>query len=183
MSFYVAAVAFICVLVVLNIFLVMSTVVQEKKDKVQVFVLSLPVSTRQYLTAKITASLIAFLGPWAVLTAGSLIVVGASAIPDGLMPVTAVISTYMLLYYCALLALALVTDSQAALGAGIIAGNISINFAIPLVMRLPSVAAYARGPVAVWSADVAAVLAAEVACAALAVGLALVHQSRKADFV
>ena len=44
-SAYVGGVSLICVLVILNIFLVMSGVVQERKDKVLLFVLSLPVST------------------------------------------------------------------------------------------------------------------------------------------
>ena len=42
---YVGCVSLICVLVILNIFLVMTAVVQERKDKVQLFILSLPVST------------------------------------------------------------------------------------------------------------------------------------------
>jgi ABC-type transport system involved in multi-copper enzyme maturation permease subunit len=58
--FYVAATAFICVLVVLNIFLVMATVVHERKEKVALFVLSLPVSTGQYTVGKIAGSAIAF---------------------------------------------------------------------------------------------------------------------------
>ena len=45
---YVGSVLLICVLIILNIFLVMSGIVQERKDKVQVFVLSLPISPMQY---------------------------------------------------------------------------------------------------------------------------------------
>ena len=42
-SGYVSSVSLICTLVILNIFLVMSGIVQERKDKVQLFFLSLPV--------------------------------------------------------------------------------------------------------------------------------------------
>ena len=45
---YVGGVSLICALIVLNIFLVMGGVVQERKDKVLLFILSLPVSTMQY---------------------------------------------------------------------------------------------------------------------------------------
>ena len=60
---YVGGVAFVCVLVILNIVLVMNGVVQERKDKVQLFILSLPVSTTQYTTAKVIANVIALGAP------------------------------------------------------------------------------------------------------------------------
>jgi hypothetical protein len=180
--FYVGSISYVTILVILNIFLVMSSVVQERKDKVLVFVLSLPVSTSQYTRAKIAGGLVMFGVPWALLTAASLAVIGASALPDGLMPLAAIVSAYLLLYYCALFAVALVSDSPAAIGAGIVAGNVSINFIIPLVTRLPSLAAR-TGPVAVWGVDVMAVLAAEAALAALALLVAFVLQSRRTDFV
>ena len=57
-SGYVSSVSLICTLIILNIFLVMSGIVQERKDKVQLFFLSLPVSTAQYTIAKIVANAI-----------------------------------------------------------------------------------------------------------------------------
>ena len=54
-SGYVATVSLICTLAVLNIFLVMSAIAQERKDKVQLFFLSLPVSTTEYTIAKAVA--------------------------------------------------------------------------------------------------------------------------------
>ena len=66
---YVGFVSLICVIVILNIFLVMTAVVQERKDKVQLFILSLPVSTRQYAAAKMASNAIAFVVPWCILTA------------------------------------------------------------------------------------------------------------------
>src|SRR5688572_31994530 len=68
-SAYVGGVTLICVLVILNIMLVMTAIVQERKDKVQLFMLSLPVSTRQYTLSKLIANAVAFVGCWVVLTA------------------------------------------------------------------------------------------------------------------
>ena len=62
-SAYVGGVSLICVIVILNIVLVMTFIVQEKKDKVQIFMLSLPVSTTQYTAAKLVANAIAFRAP------------------------------------------------------------------------------------------------------------------------
>ena len=62
---YVGSVLLICVLIILNIFLVMSGIVQERKDKVQVFLLSLPISPMQYTAAKIASNAIGFRRPMA----------------------------------------------------------------------------------------------------------------------
>jgi ABC-type transport system involved in multi-copper enzyme maturation permease subunit len=183
LMFYAGSVAYICVLVVLNIFLVMSIVVHERKDKVNLFVLSLPVSTAQYTMSKIASTVVAFGVPWLLLTTLSLVVIDRSAIPNGLIPAMTALSAYLLLYHAVLFAVALTADSVGAMTAAIIAGNVSVNFAIPLVMRLSSVAAHGRGPVAVWGADVVSVVVIEIALALLALTIAFVRQSRRADFV
>jgi ABC-2 type transport system permease protein len=179
-SSYVGAVSLICTLVVLNIFLVMSGVVQEKKDKVLLFILSLPVSTTQYVVAKVAANAIAFLVPWLVLTIG---VIDVSAIPNGIQPYWLAILGYMLFYYCALLAVGLLWDSSGTHATAIIVGNVSINFLIPFLLGLPSVAGNAKGPTAVWTGDIVAILLAEIVAGALVLGLAVYFRSRTADFV
>jgi hypothetical protein len=101
--FYVGSVTYICVLIVLNIFLVSAGVIQEKKDNVQLFILSLPISTTQFTLAKMTANVVAFVVPWLILTTASLAVIGATAIPNGLMPASLVLSLFVFAYYCVLL--------------------------------------------------------------------------------
>ena len=182
-SGYVGAVSLICTLVVLNIFLVMGGVVQEKKDKVLLFILSLPVSTTQYVVAKVAANAIAFLVPWLVLTAGAIVVIDVSALPNGILPYWLAVLGYILFYYCALLAVGLLSDSTAAHTTAIIVGNVSINLFIPFLLALPSVAGHAKGPVAVWTGDIVAILAAEILAGALALGLAVHFRSRAGDFV
>ncbi len=86
---YVGSVLLICVLVILNIFLVMSGIVQERKDKVQVFLLSLPISPMQYTAAKIASNAIGFVVPWLLLTAAALVMIRVSWIPDGIVPMGA----------------------------------------------------------------------------------------------
>jgi hypothetical protein len=182
-ALYVGAISFICVLVVLNVFLVMAGVVQEKKDRVLLFVLSLPISTTQYTVAKMVASFTTFFVPWVVLTAASLVTIAASDIPNGLMPPAVAVSAYLLCYYCALLAAGMVAQGIGWITAAIVAGNVSINFVIPLVFRLPSISASASGATAVWGGDLIAVLVLEAAFCAAALGLVYVVQSHRRDFV
>ena len=182
-STYVGAVSLICTLIVLNIFLVMSGVVQEKKDKVLLFILSLPVSTTQYVVAKVAANAIAFLVPWLVLTVGTIAVIDVSAIPNGIVPYWLAVLGYILFYYCALLAVGLLWDSAGVHATAIIVGNVSINFFIPFLLGLPSVSGHAKGPTAVWTGDIVAIVAAEILAGALVLGLAVYFRSRTGDFV
>ena len=169
---YVGTVSLMCTLIVLNIFLVMSGVVQERKDKVLLFILSLPISTTQYVVTKVAANAIAFLVPWLVLTVAAIIVIDVSAIPNGILPYWLTVLGYILFYYCALLAVGLLWDSTAAHTTAIIIGNVSFNFFIPFLLSLPSVSGHAKGPTAVWTGDIVAILSAEILAGALALGLA-----------
>jgi len=180
---YVGGVSLICVLIVLNIFLVMTNVVQEKKDKVLLFILSLPVSTREYTVAKVLANTIAFTVPWLVLTAANIVMIDVSQIPNGILPFWLAVLAYLLFYYCSLLAVSLVTESTGWHTTAIIIGNVSVNFLIPILLSRPSVTAHGDGPVAVWTGDILAIIAVELLAGVAALGLAVYLHSRRPDFV
>ena len=180
---YVGGVSLICILVILNIFLVMHGVAQERKDNVLLFVLSLPVSTRQYVAAKMTSNAIAFVGSWSILTLAVVAVIDRSALPNGILPFLLAVLSYLLFYYFVLLAVAIVSGSSVWHGAVITAGNISINFLIPLLLGVPSIAANWSSATAVWTGDIATLIAVEVAAGAAAALLGFHLRSRSADFV
>jgi ABC-type transport system involved in multi-copper enzyme maturation permease subunit len=182
-SSYVGGVCLICVLVILNIVLVMTFIVQEKKDKVQIFMLSLPVSTTQYTAAKLLANAIAFAGSWVLLTIGVASVIDASDLPNGILPFLLTVLAYLLMYYAVLLAVGLASDSSGWHATVITIGNISVNFLIPWLMSQPSVYLNRNNPTAVWTGDIMAVLAVEIAIAVTALGVGLYVRSRRTDFV
>ena len=76
-----------------------------------------------------------FVVPWLILTAASL-VIDRSAIPDGLIPASSPCRSYLLSYYCVLLGVAVAANSLAWPTVAILAGNVSVNFFIPL--RFPA---------------------------------------------
>jgi hypothetical protein len=180
---YVGGVSLICTLIVLLIFVVMGGVAQERKDKVLLFVLSLPVSTTQYLAAKVIANAIAFGVPWSILTLATLVVVERSGLPNGVIPFWSAVLGYMFFYYCALLGVSLLTDSTGWHAVAITIGNLSVNFLIPFLLSRPTVRQTIDGPVAVWSPDVATIVALEFAVGIAVLGAALVARSRQRDFV
>ena len=180
---YVGGVTFVCVLVILNIVLVMNGVVQERKDKAHIFILSLPVSTAQYVAAKVVANALAFTVPWAVLSVAATVVIMRSAIPDGLLPFWAVLLGYLLAYYFVLLGIGLCTDKSGWHAVAITVGNVSINLLIPFLLNLPSIASQTRNHTAVWTGDVVAMAAGEVLVGAAALALAVAYRSRRVDHV
>ncbi len=180
---YVGFVSLICAIVILNIFLVMTAVVQERKDKVHLFILSLPVSTGQYAAAKMSSNAIAFVVPWCILTAAVTWMIDVTPLPNGSLPFLLTVLVYLLMYYCVLLAVGMISDSSGWHAAVITVGNISVNFLIPFLLSLPSVSAHRAGAVAVWTGDIAGILAIQVVIAVAALWIAVRVRSRRPDFV
>jgi ABC-2 type transport system permease protein len=182
-TFYVGSVSFICVLILLNILLVSSIVAAEKKDRVMLFVLSLPVSTTQYALAKLVSSLLAFLVPFCLLGAAALLVIALTSIPHGLIPLTLAVMMYVCLYFCIFLGVALAVDSAGWNTVVIICGNVLLNFLIAWLLNRPSVALASKGTVTIWSPEILATLAVEILGSLLALAAALLVILRKKDFL
>lgn len=173
----------ICALSVLNILLVMTGIVTERKERVSLFILSLPVSRMQYVTAKVVANVLGFVLPWAILSLAVVATIVLSPIPDGFLPFWVALLGYLLFYYCALLGVGLHTDATGWHAAAITVGNVSVNFFIMLLFSLPSVHRFGDGPTAVWGADIIAVTAGEIALGLIVLAAAVSIRARRPDFI
>jgi ABC-2 type transport system permease protein len=182
-SFYVGCVTFICVLIILNVMLVMASIVGERKERVSVFMLSLPVSTTQYVTAKMLANCISYFVPFLLLLVGSVMVIRVSAIPDGFIPLTMAVMGYAAFYYSLLLLVALLSEASGWHTAVIVFGNVSINFLIAGLLHDPVVSSTSSGPVAVWTASIVATLVLEIALTLIVLALGWYFTTRKKNFV
>ena len=173
---------FICTLVVMNIFLAMAAV-QERKEHMALFMLSLPISPVQYVTAKAMATLIAFGAPWLVLTAAVAVAVHVSPMPNGFLPFWMAIQAYQFCYFGVLCAVGLNTDSTGWHATVITAGNISVNFFIMALFTQPSVMTHAGGPTPVWSADLVGVIVGSIVGGVVALAIGIVAFSRRTDYL
>jgi hypothetical protein len=180
---YVGGVSLVCVIVILNIMLVMANVVQERKDKALLFILSLPISTSQYTLAKVTANVIVFGVSWLILSGAAVLVIDRSAIPNGWIPVLVAVLVYLLAYYCVLLGVAVATDSSGWHAAVITFGNISVNFLIPFLLGMPSIGPNVKSASAVWAGDIVSIVGIEFAVGVAALAAGLYIRSRARDFV
>jgi hypothetical protein len=106
-----------------------------------------------------------------------------SQVPDGFLPLWLAVLAYIFFYYCALLGVALNTESTGWHGTVVTIGNISVNFVIMLLFGLPSVRSYGEGPVAIWAADVVSLGVAAIAGGIVALGIAMRVYVCRSEFV
>jgi ABC-type transport system involved in multi-copper enzyme maturation permease subunit len=183
-SFFAGCILLITVLIGLGIHVAMVTIVQERTDQTLPFVMSLPISPREYTTAKILANLLIFLVPWLALSLGTFAVIaGRAGVPDGLIPFATLLLVEIFAGYCLLLAVALVSESQGwAIGA-IIFGNLFFQGFMYYASHNPAIAATMKGDGIRWSQPAVTLLLAEFAVIVLLLGLTFFFQARKTDFV
>ena len=135
---------YITTIIAFGIFVSMAGILKEHQDQSRLFVLSLPISAAQYSAAKVCSAVIAFLGPWLLLTVGGVVATALSGRPSGAMPYFVVMMTFLLLNFCLLLAIVVITLSESWAIAGILMTNVSVTAFFANVGSLPGVAA--RGP-------------------------------------
>jgi ABC-type transport system involved in multi-copper enzyme maturation permease subunit len=183
-AFYLGSVLLITVLIAVGIHLPMATVVEERKEQTLAFVMSLPISSQEYTTAKVLGNLLIFLVPWLTLMAGTVFVIaGRQALPNGLIPFAAILLVEILASTCLILGVALVSESQGWTIGAIVFGNLLFQGFLYYVSHIPSVAAAMQSPTAVWNSAEITLLVVEVAAIALILGLTFYLQSRKTDFL
>ncbi|HKI00712.1 MAG TPA: hypothetical protein VKK31_01910 [Thermoanaerobaculia bacterium] len=183
-AFFAGTILLVTVLIALGIHLTMATVVEERKEMTLPFVMSLPISAREYTTAKILANLLIFLVPWGTLLIASFaLIAGSAALPDGLIPFTAVVLTEIFVSTCLILAVALVSESQGWTIGAIVLGNLGFNGFLYFVSHIPSMGSTMKGPDIIWNQAAVTLLLAELAAVLLLLGLTFWLQSRKTDFI
>ena len=182
-AFYVGCVSFMGVIIVLNVMIVMVCVVGERKEKVAHFMLSLHVSTTQYIAAKIVANCAAFFIPFAALLAVSVLVIKVTSIPDGFIPLTLAVLGYVIFYFSMLLTAAILAESTGWATSVIVFGNISINFVITGLLHDPLVSSTSSGPTVVWTTPVVVTLVLEIASSLIVLALCWYFSTRKKNFI
>lgn len=181
---YIGFILLVSTLITAGVHISMSTVLMERKEQTLAFIMSLPISAREYTIAKLAGTLSLFLVPWLVLVVASVLtILSREALPDGSVPLTIILLTEILVSTCILTGVALVSESQAWSVSTLVAGNLFFNFFIYWVARVPAIAEAAKGEVIVWDAPVLTILGGEAAVIVLALVVTFVLQDRKTDFI
>lgn len=164
--------------------LAMASIVNERSDQTLAFVMSLPISYREFTASKIFGSLLIFLVPWVSLAAASLIVVSSSkTVSHGLVPYVAIMAGEILASTCMVTATAVITESKAFTIAAIMVGNLALNGIGYWVAHMPGISAGMDGARIVWTATARGLLVGEFGLIVLLLSATFYLQSRKRDFL
>ena len=126
-AFYFGVVLLVTLLIAAGAYLAGSTTVNERKEQTLAFVMSLPISYREYTAAKLLANLLIFLIPWVLLAAGSIALLLLSPKTYGLVPYTAIMATEILVSTCFIVTVAVISESQGWMISAIMLGNLALN--------------------------------------------------------
>lgn len=183
-AFYAGSLLLITVLISLGIHLPMATVIDERKNQNLAFVMSLPITAREYTLAKVLANLLIVLVPWLALLIGAVAVIGARpGLPDGLIPFAVLVLLEIFASSCLILAVALVSESLGFTVAAIVFGNLTLQAFLYLVSHLPSVEAAIRGESAAFIPAELYLLLGLLAATGAILAFTFYLQSRKKDFI
>jgi ABC-2 type transport system permease protein len=183
-GFMLGLILLITVLVTTSAMLTMNMTVLERKEQTLPFVISLPISYREYTAAKLLGILGSFLLPWSLFMAASFAILALSPThSQGLIPYVAIMGTEVLVSTCLITAVGLITESQGWAITAMMIGNVALNAFGYLVAHLDGVSRYMFGPVVRWTPLAGGLLFAEYATIGFLLGGTFLVQSRKKDFL
>jgi ABC-2 type transport system permease protein len=183
-AFNVGALTWLTTVIAFGVMLGIYGVVNERKEQSLQFVLSLPISTGDYVRAKLFGLLLAFLVMWLVATgSAAAAVLLATKVPDGLLPYVLLLCFFMLANFCVVLCGALHARSEALVTATIVLTNMGVSIFMFTVGVMPGLRDHMFGAVPVWNATFFNVLVVELIIFVIAVTLPLATAARRRDFL
>lgn len=182
--FYAGSVLLITAMIALGFHPAMATVIGERKEQNLAFIMSMPITPTDYTWAKLLANLLLFLVPWALLVGGTMAMVAARpAVPDGLMPFSAILFGYIAASAMLILAVAIVTESMQWTIITQVACNLGFQGIMYGASNMASIKSTMHGNTALWSEPVLLFIGLEIAFSVLMLAATLWLQSRKTDFI
>lgn len=184
MGFSIGFLLWLTALIALGVMLAFLGVAQERKERSLLFVMSLPLSPRDYVRTKLAGLLLCFLLPWAVLSASAcVLILVMPGIADGLVVYAVLLCFYLLLNYAIVLSGALHITSEVGMGVLIILTNMSVSLFMMGVPRLPELGRHMLAAEPVWNAAFWQVLAGEIGATLVVLSLPLFVAARRRDIL
>jgi hypothetical protein len=153
---------------------------KEREQGSLLFSVSLPVSARGYLTARTLGALCSYLAAWIPLLIGAVVTIRLSSLlPHGMTLFITLLCVFLLLEFCLLVAVALLTRSEGPLTGTLIVTNTVVSLYWWGIANIPSVARTMRAPDAIWDGTALGILAVEVVLVPLLLLLPIQLGSRR----
>jgi ABC-2 type transport system permease protein len=183
-GFSIGSLSWITTIIAVAVMLSIYSVANERKEHSLQFVLSLPLSIKDYLFAKVVGLVACFLVVWLTGCSAALILIFASpGVPDGLAPYTVLLSVFMLANFAVVMCGAVHARSEALAIASIIVTNMSVSIFMFTVSPLSEIGPHMWESRPFWSETFWTVLCIELVVLAIALSLPFLLAARRRDFI
>ncbi|MEO8062185.1 MAG: ABC-2 transporter permease [Pseudomonadota bacterium] len=183
-AFNIGMLTWITTIIAFGVMLGIYGVANERKEHTLLFVLSLPISTGDYVRAKQIGLSLCFFMPWLFSSAAAVaLILMHPDIPDGLLPFTVLLCVFMLANFLLVVCGALHARSEALVSAVIIVTNMAVSAFMFTVAAIPAIGSTMFGPTPIWNDTTWTVLAAELVLLATAFLLPFLFAARSRDFI
>jgi ABC-2 type transport system permease protein len=164
--------------------MVMMSAAMERRQQTLPFVMSLPISYREYTTAKIAGGMLIFLVLWGALVADVVATILLTpGFPHGMIPFVVIMSVEILMSTCLITAVSVTTESHGWTVAVAQVGALSLNGIGWSIVRLPEIGGTMRSTTVRWSPTATALLVAELVLIASMLLITFFVQAHKRDFI
>lgn len=156
----------------------------ERKLQTLPFVMTLPISYKEYTASKIVGSLLIFLVLWSALVAAMVLsILFLPGFSHGLIPFVVIMSVEILMSTCLITAVAITTESHGWTVGVSQVGALSLNLIGWSIVRFPEIGGTISSAAVHWSTTATVLILLEIGIIAVMLAAAFVVQSHKRDFV
>jgi ABC-2 type transport system permease protein len=180
----VGSVSFFIALILIGCMLPATNILNERKKQNMPYVMSLPITSVDYTTAKLAGTLGMFLIPWVTLLLAAVWLIAIkSVMPHGVIPMALILLTLPFVGFSLITALTLIGETEGWSIAGNVVCNSSYGLIWYFITQTPSLMKDLGSPHAVWNSAVVRFLASEFALIGVILVVTYYVQSRKRDFI
>ncbi len=167
-----------------GIVLLMKTNVFEKEKSTQPFIMSLPVTVKEFTRAKLIVNLTVFTIFWAAVSAVAFYFAFVRGLfPQGMMPFATMVLLGGYVAYTLVLSVSLITQNLGITVLCIALFETGTSAYMWTLAFLSPIRAHVWGPAAIWDEVTLSVVAAQATVAVLAIAATLLIQNTKRDFI
>lgn len=182
-SFYMGALLLLVLLICAGGFAIQSSLLNERKERTLPFVMSLPITPMTFYWSKLLANVAIYLVPFTLVVGGTVFLILFTPLPDGLLVWSLLIFGFLAMTFFVSLCTALVVESEGwNIFVQIGLSTMTSPFIIGIGMIEP-IGKHIETNNIVWSLPAAGILLAQMAVAALAIGITRWAQRRKHSFL
>lgn len=158
-------------------------IVEERREQTLAFVMSLPITVREYTSAKLISNLLLVGGIWVTLSAASYVIFIGETMPNGTIPFMTIVLVAIFVAYIVVLVTTLIFESITPTIVAMVGANLLTQALLWWIVDLYGIRSTISGLVPVWNATVLTVLTIQVGTVVALLGLTYYLQSRKTAFV